>query len=478
MAFSPYRRAIVQESKKRGGKGPRGNWRERFRPSKDHAEPFVIIAGEYKDNTQQDSNVQPMIDMTGRPVEMVLPYYPYEKHVRSVGPKKIYDEICSRGPNPHQPMPCVGCYAEQTGDRSIKLNSAYAVGIAHLVVYHGHPILDTQKNQYIVKQEGPQKGQYVIAYDECEGRSCNFCRLLRSEQPILLQGETFPYYAKDITSIFGRRRFLDIGKNGLQDILGWDLSIGSVCFGPGFLRHPQTQQLILDQQTQQPIPAGICGNQLTTVSWNCTICNNVIIDMSTDPRTDEQIQQATMEPYPCIHCQRPVDLREVVICELCNQGKQVTVFSGEAVVWVKRQGEGTGTHMVMEKFESLDSFIANPSNFPPQLIPPGKSAKDVVTEIMRPYDFSELLKPKDLAGQSKRLDLPIPPQYAGAAMGYGQPPSGYGPPAGAPGYPQGQQPAGAPPLYGPPPTGYGPPNGSAPVAGQPYTPPMRPNYGS
>lgn len=486
MISSPYRRAIVAESKKRGGRGGKGNWRERIRPPKDHATPFLLIAGEYKDRTQMDPGMM-QFNAQGQPIEVVLPYYPYEKHVRNLpsqGNKtRIADEICSRGSNPHQPMPCVGCFAQENGDRSIKLSSAFAVGTVHLVPYHGHPILDRQTNTYLQKKDGPEAGKYVLGYDECLGRACNFCRVLNGGQPYLQPGETFPYWAKDITTVFGHRRYFDIGKNGLQDILGWDLRVASTCFGPGYLRHPQTGQLMLDPQTQQPISTGICGNQLTTVTYNCSICHNPLIDMSNEPRTDAQIQEVSMEPYNCAHCQRPVDLYEVVECDLCGQPKQVNVFSGEVVLWLKRQGEGTSTHMVLEKLESLDSFIMGMTQTIAPLLPQGKQAREAVIEMARPYDFEELMKPKDLAGQSRRLELPIPPQFAGQQQ-YMAPRGAYGPP----------QQGGPPPQqgYGPPQQGYGPtqgngqqpPNFSAPPPGygggpgpQGYQPPaVRPNY--
>lgn len=484
MSASPYRRAIVAETKKRSGKGGKGNWRERLRPPKDHATPLLLIAGDYRDRTPADANTPMMLSTTGQPLEMVLPYFPYEKHVRNLpsssNAKRIADEVCSRGSHQHQPMPCVGCSAIEAGDRSLKLSDAFAVGLFHLVPYHGHPIVDRTTNTYLVKKEGQDAGKYVMGYDECLGRSCNYCRLMRGEQPYLQQGESFPYYAKDLTTVFGHRRYLDIGKNGLQDILGWDISISSTCFGPGFLRHPQTGQFILDPATNQQIPTGICGNQLTTVSWNCSVCNSMLIDMSTEPRSDAELQAITMDPHPCFHCQRPVDLVEIVQCDVCRQARQVNVFSGEVVVWVKRQGEGTASHMVLDStghppFESLDSFLANPNNVHQALLPQGKTAKELVIDMAKPYDFEELMKPRDLASQSKRLELPVPPQFQQGQQQQFAQPGAYGAPPGPGGVQYGGPP---PPNFGPPPAGYGgpqPPAG-APVAGQNYQPPTRPNY--
>jgi hypothetical protein len=486
MAASPYRRAIVAEQKKKGGKGGKGNWRERMRPPKDIAIPMLLIAGDYKDEAAKYDNSLATYDAAGHQIEIVLPYYKYGKHIRKMPGsgqrERISDIVCSRGPNPHQPMNCLGCWHMDNGDKSLKLSDSFAVGFVHLGLYHGHPIINRENNTWVVKGEGQNKGELFISYDECVGRTCNFCRVLRGEQPILTAGESFIFPRETITTVFGHRRYLDIGKNGLGDILGWDLSISSMCFGPGYARHANGQ-LIYDAQNQA-IPNGqICGNQLTALSYNCVNCNSVIIDMARDTRNDAQIQQAAIEQHPCLTCQRQVDIKEVVSCDLCGQPKQVNVFSGEAVVWVKRQGEGTGSHMVLERFESLDAFLANPNNMPPQLVPQGTTAKEMIINMAKPYDFEELLKPQDLAQQAKRLELPIPPGMGGQSTAgqYGQPPP---PPPQYPGQQQQQYvppaaPGGAPPQFGAPPQGYGAPPAppAQPQAGVQFAPPpSRPNY--
>lgn len=500
--MSPYRRQMVQETRRKGGKGGKGNWRERWKPN-EQPEAVVLIPGEYREVIYGNDGVA---------VEATLPWHKYGRHTRKFAGNKIRTTSCSAGPNPHAPQQCVGCQLEQTGDRSIKLSDAYAVGLYHLKPYHGHPILDAQTNQYLIKKDGPEAGKYVIGYDECEGRNCNFCRALAGQQPVLQPGETFPYWPKDITTVFGHRRYLEMGRNGLDDLKGWDLSIMSTCFSQGYLRHPQTGQYILDQQSQQPIPSGICGNQLTTVSWNCVYCNSVLIDMATDQRDDKQIAEALGQLIPCQRCQRGVDVQEVVTCDVCNKPTQLNVFSGAMVLWLKKTGQDTSTHMVLDKFEPLDlaqvSLTRNYGGYFPDgnggtKLFTDRDLKKLLEDSAKPYDFEELLRPLDLQKQAKILEVNIasqggPPAY-GAGPQYGSPPGGpppshvqppqgpqFGPPGttgGPPGshYSQPGQPTGGPPQFQAPPVAgpsfQQPPGpGAGPVAGTPYMPPGRPNF--
>jgi hypothetical protein len=448
---SDFRRSVQADTKKKGGGGKRSFF-EKFRLDKDVISPILLIRGEYVDHFPA-ADVAAIDPSTGQPMAVKTPYKKFRKHLRSFGQKKFRDEICSAGNEPHNPQPCVGCLAMDTGDKSINLNDYFALGIVHLAYYHGHPYLDRQTNQFKVKQDN---SGYSMAYDECGGRVCNFCRTIQGQPPVLQQGdEPWPLYPQgSITTVFGRRRFMELGKNHLMDVLGWDETLSKLC--------------------------GTCRSEMFIDGFACDFCKTMVINMSTDQRTDDQIKEVVAHPCPCPNCGRATYLNEVSACENCeaqgHPGLSIGVF--DVVVFGTKKGEQTGSHLEFgpRQFSTLEEFGRT---IDPRFLG-GKSFQEYITEMAKPYDFDEMLAPRSLQEQSKTLELPMP----GAPGGVGYAPYGGGAQyGGAPGQP--------PPGWAPPPTGvpapgqppyssYQPapaPGGVAPAPGPaPFVPPGRPNF--
>lgn len=426
MVMTPFRRSIRADSKRSGGKGRRGNVYERYRPPVGVPSPFALINAEYVDPNPSQDEVE-TDPATGRPREVKKPYFKVRMHKRAItrqgGGQSYRNSVCSSGYNPHAPQPCAGCMGMDQGDRSIGLGDLAVFGMVHLAVYHAHPLIDRQTGGYIMKRDS-NPPVAVMVDDECSGRTCNYCRAL-SGQPLVNDPENpWPgYRPQDIQTHFGKRRFMELGKNHLSNLEAWDSTISSLC--------------------------GNDGSQLITDAFVCPSCGNMVIDMNQDPRTDQQIAEVVSKPYPCLQCNRPVLLREVVACEVCEQNHrqpvQYTLF--DRVLWGMRQGEQTASQLVLHRHESLDEFAAR---VPPQILG-GKTVRQIVEELAKPYDFAKLYEPKNLQDQMKDLEMrgqgPVPGQVG---------PVSYGPPQGT--YQPAQQPG-----YGPP-AGYGPPTGYVPQA--------------
>ena len=457
---SAFRRSVVADTKHKGG-GRRGSFYDRYKLPADPAPEAagILLRGEYVDPNPPAELIE--IDpATGRPKPVVNPYHKYKKHTHAVASKKYpVDELCSMGDDPHNPHQCVGCFAMDSGNKNVTLVDQFALGWLHLAFYHGHPLLD-QQNQVVMKKDKPS--EYVIVFDECDGRTCNFCRTLQGQPIIPKQDDPWPGYpANTITTVFGRKRYMELGGGHMSDIAGIDSTVGSLC--------------------------GTCGSQLTTDGFACPTCNSLVIDLANDTRTDEQLAVEVSKPYPCLRCQRAVLLREVVSCETCErQGKQgVQLSAFDVVLMAKRQGEGTKSHIIRVNHMPIEQYA---QRVDPRYLN-GKSLREHITELIgQPYDFAEMFKPRSLQEQSKRLELPMPPGFGGpqtAQYGaYGtQPQAGqqqfYGAPQGAP-PPQAaqQQTAYGAPAFGqppPPPPGYPQPAPGAPVQFQPQ--PMGPPPG-
>lgn len=480
MAVSAFRRSVAADTKQKGGKGGKGTWYDRFRlPQTQPGAPFVLVRAEYTDPAPAPEQIE--IDpATGRPKPVITPYFKFRQHKRAIkgGGKDFFaDEVCSAGYDAHAPQPCVGCFAGDSGDKSIKLVDTFAFTIVHLAYYHGHPLLDREKGGIVMKQDGSGA---VMIQTECGGRTCNFCRVLRGEPPLPPQPGQDPWPGFDprsLTTTFGKRRYLELGKGHLSDIEGIDQVISSQC--------------------------GNCQSQLTTDGFACPHCNTMLVDMANDPRTDEQIQADVLKPHPCLRCQRPVLLKEIVSCESCSRQNyaplQLSIF--DVVIHGMRQGEGTKSHVTQGlPHKTIEDFARSVD---PQFFGGKATLREYIAELAKPYDFAEIFKPRSLQDQSTRLKLPIPMGAMGAPgmqAGYApygaapqqqiqqpaqmyQQPQQQMPPQQGPGFQQYPQPGFAPPQqqtqYAPPPMqpGFAPQPGYAPQQGGfPPSFPTQPQY--
>lgn len=487
--LSSFRRSttIEQHRKSKGGKGGKGNFRDRYRIPQNVGTPVILQDHEYVDpNPSPKEQEVAGVGPDGRPNPVMKTYYKYNRHRRALGVKpnqQILDTPCSRGWDPHNPQPCAGCTAQDMGEKSVGLGEAYVQGIIHLAVYHRHPIWDANKNQWIMKNDnsGP-----VLADDECRDKTCNFCRQLQGLPP-QQYGKYAPivYDPATIQTVFGARRYVELGSGHLSDLGSCDSTIASVCASPKYV-YDASRGVYVQDANGQYLTQGTCNTVLTVTGFACPKCNTVLLDAASDPRPLEQIEAYVLEtPLPCPTCQKQVFAKDVVRCDGCGNPSAHSVFEG--VTWIMRQGQDTQSHVVLAppNFQTIEEFEATWLRSRPHVaaLLQGKPLSERVDELDRQYDFSELFKPLDLQGQARRLkleNLPIQsapaygqqptPQY----QGYGQQPQpqSYGPPQGyvpmsahQPGFPQ---------------QGYGPAQGQGygqPPGPPPFVPPNTPNFG-
>lgn len=441
MAMSPFRRSVKAETQRRSGKGKGGgNWYDRYRIPQESPAAFVFINSEYVDHNPPPEQVE--IDpATGRPKEVKTAFFKFRKHRVKLNQNEFRDEICSAGHNPHNPQPCVGCYHMDQGDRRVTVADNFAFGIVHLAPYHRHPLIDRNTGGVVMKRDSNPPAPVTID-TECTGpRNCNFCRVLSGQPPVNDPRNPWPNFRpQDIQTVFGKRRYLEIGKSHLGNLEAWEGSISTYCGNDG-------AQLIID-------------------AYLCPHCGGQVIDMNNDQRTDAQIQEAVSKPYPCIQCNRPVMLREVVACDACEaanrQPVQFSMFAGRVVFGI-RQGEGTQSQLVLQRHMSLDEFARS---IDPRFLN-GRTMAQIVEDLAKPYDFEKVFSPKDLAGQSQRLGLPAPSGFPQAPQGmYGN-------------APQQQYPQAAPPPAAPQQPQFAPYPGQQPQAQPgpaPFVPPTPQNF--
>lgn len=477
MGMSAFRRSAAHETKNKGGKGGKGAWFEKMRLPKIEPTPIIIMRGAYVDPNPPEE-LKEINPQTGLHKPVLNDYYKYRKHKRAFtnnGKEQYRDEPCSAGSDPHNPQPCVGCAAMDAGDKSVGVSDAYVFGLVHLIPYHTHPLVDWQTKQIKTKQDGSP----ILTYAECAGRLCNFCRVTRGEQPVITPGTDWAGWQQgQITTTFGHRRYLELGKSHLSNLEGFDNIVSSLC--------------------------GTCRSQLSTEGYGCETCNSLVIDMSVDQRSDEQIAEAVSKLYPCMTCNRGVLLKESVTCEACEVSgrtfRQDNLFN--SVIYLFRQGEGTKSQIMMQRHQSLDELGALLTS--QGWLRDGKTIHQLIQEVGQPYDFAEIFKPRSAQEQQKKLGM-VPaqggqPQYGayGAQPQYnqqaGQPPQqqyqqyppqqqNFMPPPGQVPQPQQQYQQYPPQQQAQGAQGYAPPGPGTPVQqnGQgpaPFQPVGRPNFGS
>jgi len=469
MALSTFRRNTKSETKKQGGKGLRGNWREQFRLPKVAPTPFVLIKGEYTDPDPDPEVIE--VGPQGQAMPVIVAYWKWLKHrlktMTQTGKQRFIDEPCSRGWDKHAPQPCAGCAAQDAGDKRITLSETYSIGLAHLAVYHRHPLVDPKKGPIMKKDNsGP-----VLVDSECLDKQCNFCRVAAGQTPVLQPNEFWPQYdPKSIIPVFGSRRYMELGKGHLGDLGEWDKQIGSRCGGVAYVRNPDGSY-VLNQQGQA-IPKGRCNAFLDVDGYVCSLCGNMLINAEQDPRPLEQLEQLAMAKYPCHYCQRQVFLKEVNSCSSCGQAMTAGLFDG--VLWGQRVGEDTQSHLVLVQFDTIDDYEANLHPSYRQLLQ-GKPLKERLQELCQPYSFSELYKPKSLEDQAKRLELSGQMQYGA----YGAPAQQMQPQQFVPGYAQPTPYQGGQPYPQPTVPGYTPyGNQQGTPQPPPFQPPVKPNFGN
>lgn len=387
---SDFTKSIYQETSQKGkksgftGKGFKGSWTDELKIPKDPypPTPVIFLPGSFQD-TSVPLNAIPPDPVTGQQAYPTHPFYKYQKHLRKYvknGKEKYVDFPCSRGNDPYNPQPCAGCLALESGDKSVgKPQSTYALGIYHLVNYHTHPQWDYQKNGF----SGRQDGTPYTTKTECIGRDCNFCRLVAGKPIIADPKRPFPPYAPNqITTDFGKRRFLKIGSGHLGNILDMSKIISSAC--------------------------GTCKTKFTVEGYTCPKCETLIIDMENTNLSTEQINQAANSAMFCQNCKSNVFAVEAKYCKSCEQnGRQWTSMDlTDAIVFLNKSGEGTNSKINMAAYTNIEEFENSP-DFVNKSMLNGKSLRQIITEAEN-FEFSEIFKVLSIQDQMTRADLVIP----------------------------------------------------------------------
>lgn len=419
------------------------------------AEPVVLIPGEYEDPYAVDENGNRIIPPPKAEAHHFR-IHTFSVHVKGRNPSErgfntFRDLVCSSGPEPHAPQPCLGCYQVDHGAKDSKAKDNWAFNMAHLGWYHQVPLV--KDGQVVMKKDnsGP-----VMVKQECLGYKMENVYLGRAIQ----SGRVPPQIAKKYKEcegckhsagfVWGDHRVLQLGFKHLKNILEIDDKVGKKCIN--------------------------CNTGILRVAFDCEKCEAELLDLSQVQWTNDQIEQYSKTPATCQACGHQAKPKSAYECgyddnynqvaQSCGNPVKTTIF--DCVLWLQREGESTESEVVVKRVELISQYKTQDS----------RHLADHIKEIVKaPFELADMYKPDSTDEQAETIRVQNPysqqqPQYGsyqgnpppGAPQGYpmpGQPaPGGYAPPMPPPGaYPQQQGDQAAPPAY---------PN--MPVPG-------RPNYG-
>lgn len=406
------------------------------------AEPMVLIAGQYPDLYARDANNNPLVPP---PVGEGLHYrahtFPVTIQPKTAGQqgfRTFRDIVCSAGPEPHAPQPCVGCNLVDHG-ADAKARDRWVFNVAHLGWYHEHPLV--KDNQVQMKKDGSGP---VMVKEEC--RSYKMLSVLynravqagnRQYKPQECEGckNQWPF-------VWGEHRLIEVGWKHLNNILDFDTALGKKCAN--------------------------CGTYLLRMSFNCgnESCNAVLVNIGQSGWTQDQCENFAKTAQHCPQCnyqglprsnyQCGFDEKYIPTQQPCQDTRKTSIF--DCVIWAQREGEKTESEIVIKKVELINNYTTPDGKPSPDGRPLAEHLKSIVKS---PFNLVEMYKPESLDDQAKAIRVQNP--YAQQQWGqYGS---------------QQTQPQQQPQGY--PQQGWGQqPTGQAPVAQYPNMPqPGRPNYG-
>jgi hypothetical protein len=380
------------------------------------AEPIVLIAGSYENPYAVDetgARILPPPKEEGHRFRVhnfnvwVKPKKPGQK-----GFNAFREIVCSSGPEPHAPQPCLGCYQVDHGQKEAKPRDNWAFNIAHLGWYHQKPLVKDGVVQMKKDNSGP-----VLVKDECKsykmdnvllGRAIQSGRVPSNIADKFKQcescGAQHPY-------IWGDHRVLQIGFQHLKNLFDIDDQVGRRCL--------------------------TCGTNILRVAFDCSLCNNELVDIAQSGWTNDQINTFSKAASQCPHCGGsgvPVSIYECgfdenfsKVANPCDSPQKATIF--DCVIWVQREGESTDSKLVVKRVELIRDYKTQDGR------PLSEHLKEIVRE---PFNLAEMYAPDSVDDQSKVLEIQNPwaaqqqqyTQYPG--QGQGQAPGGSTQPSGMP----------------------------------------------
>jgi hypothetical protein len=329
-------RRTSRSSRKGGG----GGFSDRFAPPKeDDGDPqaIVLFPGDYK--------MKVTVGKKGKKTEeMERKYYLVFEHGRKT--KEGWRSVtCRAGLKLEQvekgvheltygDNQCGPCFHIDDGSAGINRRLLHVFNLVSLGYYH---LIDSDRED--------SEGKPYKEWAECAGKRCKHCN-------------------DESERVYGRRMYWPLGKRHIGQLLSYaEKELAANCK---------------------------CGGELSIVGFQCSECNEILLDLEEDPVDKKELAQLRNRPMKCPNCKEKEIPDAVTECDSCREPQPLTLW--DVRLKVLRTGTGTDTSLMVTGFKIISDKL-----------------RRNIEKRMRPFDFeSSIYRLPSTEQQAKRLDIPNP----------------------------------------------------------------------
>ncbi len=297
--------------------------------------------------------------------------------------------VCTAGPNPHAPKPCVGCFQNDAGNKSVGgSRQQWAFNVKHLAPYHEVPLVDRKNGQIVMKKDKPNEP--VMVLEACQVGSPSE-RLFNMENGHFQPCE---YCQRNIPLIYGAPKVYVLGKNHFEELLKVNDHLEQTCAN--------------------------CLTRLVKVAFDCATCGNELLNLANTQFVNEQIKQYGESPQQC-GCGFTGLPRPIYECGFhpsgmykvpngCPQNvepRPLSIFS--TVLYLHKEGDGTQSKLIVSPPIPIQHFRTATGN------------ADLdqwlkLPHLSRTFNLHDMFKPMSTDEQAKKCGVADPyaaqqPQY-------------------------------------------------------------------
>jgi len=363
--------------KGKGGGGWRGNWKDRFNIPRDELTPILLTDGDYP--APDDSKDK-------------FYFHTCKMHKMRLAPKgagSFYSDRCALD---YGEVDCLPCFAKDRGDRRVGLNDNFSFNILHLALYAKKEVLDRdgRVKRYERDTETARRGDPI--------RSLQVVETPREIREIR-EGIGNKLEQKEV-ALF-KKKYLEVGANHRDDLARIADEAAKFCR---------------------------CGGDLTPVCFVCEECESEVLSSADlDDMKASEVSKFRDERQTCSHCGHTGFPDFESACSDCDEPEALSAF--EVVAFVKKEGESTGTHIVVKEVIPVTEFeLADGSSLidweedeedDDNMVPcEDDDGNYVWTEengirkaITSQWDFNSIHKPRDHAFHSRKLNVDVPRDF-------------------------------------------------------------------
>jgi hypothetical protein len=375
---SGLRRSVLDGKSRRAGKGTgwRGSWRDRYDIPKAEEEDILLTRAAYE-------NPEDVDEKTGE--VRLAHFHTCQMHHLKLKPSGKGSFMTARCGIDAGKKDCLGCKAQAEGDRRVTKKPDFSFNILHFGLYEKVPL---ERDGKVVKHEdGENRGKPVMVWEPVE-RPSDRKRILAD----------LDNYIDDGTVRMFQKRYIEVGGGHRDDLAQIDADAAKFCR---------------------------CGGDLTPIAFTCEQCEEELADVDKDDMGKKEVAAFAMSREKCKKCGHiglPVPENT---CNSCKRPEPLSAF--DVVARVRKEGEGTNSHIVVKKITPLDQYQLPNGNYLIEFEKDGKEYypkydddggwifvedMDIRKQATSQWDFEKVHEPKDHEFLARTLGIrnPFPPE--------------------------------------------------------------------